>query len=116
MVSIPPTAAYIPADAMDILLAPVHFFLMHPTQIGCVAGLFFVGAVYYSVKQQRALPIAVAAVAWALFAMWESYCKQQGYNIRLDLVVILPVMFVLTGWGLQALFQRQHVAPDADND
>ena len=89
---------------------------MHPERIALVAGLFFVASMWSSATRRPARPTAVAGAAWAMYAMWETYCKKQGYNIRIDFIVIIPVLFVLTGWGLQSVFQRQNTESTAGDD
>ncbi len=90
---------------MEIFFAPILFFLIHPERITVLAALFFVASIGSSVAERRAWPTAFAGAGWALYAMWELHCKKQGYNIRIDLILIAPVLFVLTGWGLISLVQ-----------
>lgn len=61
-----------------------------------------VGARYSHGRMPRAT--IVAAVLWALFAPWEWYCAVQRYNIRVDLMLIAPVLLVFTVGGIIALF------------
>jgi len=70
---------------------------MHPERIAVLAALFFVASLGSSVAERRAAPTAIAGAGWTLCAMWELFCKEQGYNIRVDFMLIVPVLFVLTG-------------------
>jgi hypothetical protein len=52
------------------------------------------------VRQPR--PLLVAAVAWGLYAAWEWLVqwKTPEANIRVDLLVIWPVLAILSAWAL----------------
>ncbi len=100
---------------MEIFFAPVQFFLMHPERIAVLAALFFVASLGSFVAGRRAAPTAIASVGWAMCAIWELFCKNQGYNIRVDLMLVVPLLFVLTGWGFISLFQPQN-AESIDGD
>ena len=93
---------------MEILFAPILFFLICPEGIALVASLFFFASLWKLSAQRSAWPTFIAGIGWIVFAMWELHCRKQGYNIRLDFILIVPVLFVLTGWGLQSVFQRRN--------
>jgi hypothetical protein len=101
---------------MEILFAPARFFVWHPERITLVAGLFFFASLWRFSSKGSAWPMFYAGIGWALFAMWELHCKNHGYNIRVDMFMIVPVLFVLTGWGLQYLFRRQVATSTADGE
>lgn len=77
---------------------------MHPERIALVAVLLFIASFVCSRMQRRASPIGLAGVVWAAFAMWEWYCSSQAYNIRVDLFVVIPVIYVFTAGGLFSIF------------
>jgi hypothetical protein len=93
---------------MQTLLAPVNFFLWHPERCVAVAVAFAVSAVAWSIVRRRFVrsPL-VAAVAWLLFAWMEHYCRENGMNIRVDLFVTGPIIFVVTLYGLLGPMRKQ---------
>lgn len=46
--------------------------------------------------------VFVASLVWGLFAFWEQYCKTRGYNIRVDLFLIFPILLAVTLVGVIA--------------
>ncbi len=46
-------------------------------------------------------PLLVAAVAWALYAVWEwlAHVRTPEANIRVDLLVIWPALAILSAWA-----------------
>jgi hypothetical protein len=76
---------------------------MHPERIAVVAGLLIASSVWlFFVRRQFPWPLIVASIGWTLFAPWEWFCKVQRYNIRVDLLLISPVLLALTAWGVIA--------------
>ena len=61
-------------------------------------------------------PLLVVAMAWMLFAMWEIFCMEQGYNIRVDALFIYPILILVSLVGFLAsvgsiifgLFKKKH--------
>jgi hypothetical protein len=51
---------------------------------------------------RRPRPLLAAAVAWALYALWERtvQVRTPEANIRVDLLLIWPVFAVLSAWDL----------------
>jgi hypothetical protein len=47
-------------------------------------------------------PLLIASVAWVLYAAWEwlVQAKTPEANIRVDLLVIWPVLVILSAWAL----------------
>lgn len=77
-----------------------------PLHILAVAGVFF--AAYLVLRRsvrgpaRRLRPLLIAAVAWGLYAAWEwlVQIKTPETNIRVDLLVIWPVLAILSAWAL----------------
>lgn len=42
----------------------------------------------------------VPAMSWIVYAVWEYYCRVKGYNIRVDLLFIYPILALATALGL----------------
>lgn len=79
-------------------------FVQKPLNILVVAAIFALG---YSVLKFTALgagkhssALLVPAVAWALYAAWEGLVlwKTPEANIRVDLLLILPVLLIVSVW------------------
>jgi hypothetical protein len=51
-------------------------------------------------RRFRAWTVLVAAVVWGLFVLWEWAAR--GSNIRIDALLIYPLLVALTLWGLIA--------------
>ena len=86
-------------------------FVGKPQNILAVAVVFLVG---YLVLRFIALGIArhprsllIASTAWALYAAWEwlVQIKTPEANIRVDLLVIWPVLAILSAWALFRTFR-----------
>ena len=82
------------------------FSVQKPLVIFLVGVVFFVG---YRVLRESsfgegkdATALLVPAVAWALYALWELFVvlKTPEANIRIDLLVIWPVLAILSIWFL----------------
>ena len=82
-----------------------------PLNILIVAALFFVGylALQFAVagEAKNAKAVLVVAIGWALYAAWEWLVtvKSPDANIRVDLLVIWPVLFALSMWGVIRAFK-----------
>ena len=86
-----------------LLFEPLQPFILHPERIACVAILFVLWyAALRSRGHCRAWPLLVAGGAWTSWVPWEMYAKAMRYDIRVDLLVIYPVLFAVTVWGLIA--------------
>ena len=90
---------------MKWLFAPIVPFISHPERIAVVAALFIVAAALLTLRRRKiAWPPLVAGVAWGLFAAWEQHCVQMGYSIRVDLMLIYPLLLATTLFGLAGIF------------
>lgn len=81
-----------------------YLFVHKPLNILIVAGLFLVasralGATEFG-RGKNPRVLVVPAVAWACYAAWELFVmlKSPEANIRVDLLVILPVLAILSIW------------------
>ena len=88
-----------------------HLFVGQPLHILAVAGLFLAG---YGVLRfssfgagRHSRPLLVAALGWLLYAVWEWFvlARTPEANIRVDLLLIWPVLAILSGWGLYRAFR-----------
>jgi hypothetical protein len=86
--------------AKSIMQACIDLLMGHPL-VALVPSLGFFVLTFYT----RRLTVAFAAIAWALYAAYEEamrlhvFCPH-GCNIRLDLILIYPVLIVLSIAGL----------------
>lgn len=90
---------------MGFLFVLLQPFIGHPGRIAVVAVvLAIVAGLLFFARRRAAWPITIAATMWALFAPWEWYCTVQRYNIRVDLLLIAPVLLVFTVGGAISAF------------
>lgn len=88
---------------MQLLAA---LFVARPLNILAVAVAFLVGHLalrFTTLGGGRSPgPLLVAAVAWGLYAAWEWLVQWRTpeANIRVDLLVIWPVLAILSLWAL----------------
>ena len=94
----------------SIIIACINLLLEHPL-LALVPSLgFFVLAL-----SARRLTVALAAIAWALYAAYEEamtlhvFCPR-GCNIRLDLILIYPLLIALSIAGLVVGLRRRRSA------
>lgn len=87
-------------DLLQWIFAPIQPFLWHPERIAAVCAFLMIPFVLILlVRRFPAWPLLIAAVVWGLFALWEWYAKAHGWNIRVDLLLIYPVLVMITAWG-----------------
>ena len=93
---------------MDFLAS---LFVGKPFNILIVAAVFFM--VYLIVKfavssaSLHASPFLVIAIIWGIYAAWEWLVVTQSpeVNIRVDLLVIWPLLAILTLWQIVRAFR-----------
>jgi len=82
-----------------------------PQNILVVAIVFFSG---YLVLRFTVLgiarntrPLIIVSIAWVLYSVWELLVqtKTPEANIRIDLLVIWPVLAILSAWALFRVFR-----------
>ena len=90
---------------------PIQPFVWHPERIVVVSCVFFVS--YFGLRIFRRKvssvqnwPLLIPAVIWGSFAIWEWYCKAQRYNIRVDLLLIYPVLITVSIAGPLLSFRK----------
>lgn len=78
---------------VDYFFAPVQLFIRHPERIAIVGGSFLVlvGWLYF-VRRQVAWPAVLTAQLWFAFAVWEAIAKAKKWDIRVDLLLIWPLL------------------------
>jgi hypothetical protein len=90
------------SDMPEWTRLPLQPFVRHPERIALVALAFLAG---YFVLRMRCpsvvrWPLAIGALAWAGFAVWEWECLREQAGIRVDLFLIYPALVLLTLAGL----------------
>ena len=86
-------------------------FLGKPQHILTVAVVFLAGYLILrftpigNARHPRSL--LIASTAWGLYAAWEwlVLIKTPEANLRVDLLVIFPVLTILSTWALYRLFR-----------
>ncbi len=87
-----------------------NLFIQNPAWLALIAGLFFVA--YLLLRNnplRRSRALLVPATAWLLWAVWEwgIVTFSPEANIRVDLLLIIPVVIIASGFGIAALFFRR---------
>lgn len=92
----------------EIFFAPLQLFNWRPDRIAVVgiAILVFVAWLYY-VRRQVAWSAVLIAQLWFAFAAWESHAKAAKWNIRVDLIIVWPVLLAATICGIAWSFRRE---------
>jgi len=88
-------------DLIQYLFSPIQPFVWHSERIMIVSCAFFLGFLGMYLFNRKCLLfqhwlLLVCAVIWGLFAVWEAHCKTMEYNIRVDLLLIYPVLASIT--------------------
>lgn len=84
---------------VEVLYLPIQPFVWNPLACFAVAGGF--GVFWLLLRGKHSTQsIAVAALAWTLFGFWKSYAHRTGANIRVDLLVLAPVIYIITILGI----------------
>ncbi|HTM54377.1 MAG TPA: hypothetical protein VL175_10125 [Pirellulales bacterium] len=90
-----------------VIFLPLYPFVTHPERITVVAALFLLGflALLWTGRFRTPWPMLAAAIAWGLWVPWEQNCNAMKYNIRVDLLLLYPLLFGVTLWALLAPFR-----------
>jgi hypothetical protein len=93
---------------LDLLFHPS--LVARPDLVLGVAGCFAAVAVlalltrlHRSPVRLRAWPCFAAAALWVLLAWWEAGLVGKGYNIRVDLILLHPLLTLLSAMALIAV-------------
>ncbi|MGB5507000.1 MAG: hypothetical protein WBM70_09980 [Sulfurovum sp.] len=85
-------------------------FVAKPFNILVVAvaflGAYFILQWFDSIRQTRLL--LIASIAWGLYAAWELLVqiRTPEANIRVDLLMIWPLLAMLSSWALYRVLRR----------
>jgi hypothetical protein len=63
-------------------------------------GFLCIAPVLHLLRRFRSWPLLTTACVWILYAIWEAYCENQNYNIRVDLMLLPPILVIVTVWGI----------------
>lgn len=87
---------------MSILSIFVHRPPLYFAFAGALFVLLFVSRSTSFGAERSHRPLAVAAAAWALGGLWEYLVmtRTPEANIRVDLLVLIPVLWILTAWSV----------------
>ena len=94
----------------SIIIVCIDLLMEHPL-LALVPSLGFFVLTFYT----RRLTVAFAAIVWALYAAYEGamtfhvFCPR-GCNIRLDLILIYPILIALSIAGLVVGLRRRRSA------
>lgn len=87
------------------IFLPFEPFVLHPERIALAAAVFCGG--YAAVRlagRFRAWPLLVAACVWASWVPWEWHASAMKWDIRVDLLVLCPLLLIITCWALLSTF------------
>ena len=90
---------------IQYLFLPIQPFVWHPERIAIVSGVFFlcflgVYLLHRKHIQSQHWLLLLCAIVWGLFAIWEAHCKTMKYDIRVDLLLIYPVLMCLSVFSI----------------
>lgn len=95
-------------DIYDGFFKAMSVFVWKPW-LAVVVGLL-IGAIAYlttkefTKKTKMMRSLYLPAVLWLIYAAWEFYARMQGANIRIDLLVIYPLLVTVTTIGFVLWF------------
>ena len=93
-----------------LFLWPFNVFIVFPWLAFGVAAVFFGLWFQRYTKQKTGLHglahhgLWLPVVAWALYGIYETSIANKGYNIRVDMLVIVPALYVASIGGLVLWF------------
>lgn len=88
-------------------MAFFEIFMANPLLLAAVSAIFFVAYLLTRGNPDlRANALLAPAIGWLVWAIWEwgimTFSPES--NIRIDLLLIIPIMLILTGYGIVYLF------------
>jgi len=83
---------------MTLFFRIFDVFTWHPARIWCVSavlGVLFLLARMAKTRycQVQSLPLLIVSVVWLAYGFWEQKAHRARWNIRVDLLLIDPVLF-----------------------
>ena len=95
---------------MELLLMPLKIFAFNPIAALIVSGIFTVGSLNKNYTSNSRLILGVSAFIWALYTGWEMYMLSWrsptgNMAIRVDLVILGPVILLVAFFGFLTLFR-----------
>jgi hypothetical protein len=97
---------------IEIFSLPIQSFIWHPERIAFLAGIFlasFVGLLIVCKTPRRYNPrtLLLPTAVWAAYAPWEAYCMAGKYDIRVDLLIIYPILLAATVLGVAGAVKKR---------
>ena len=88
----------------------LNMFTGNPLLLAAVSVIFFIA--YFLLRNNpnlRAKALLTPAVGWLLWALWEWGIQtfSPEANIRVDLLLIMPAILILSSYGLVYLFRSE---------
>lgn len=100
-------------NAPDLFYAPMRLLIDHPYLALAPALLF--AAAYRATRPAAPRFLLIAAVIWALYAAYETYMfhwsKTVVAPIRVDLILLAPVLYLITAAGLVVWWRHVRRSP-----
>jgi hypothetical protein len=104
---------------IEILFTPILPFVFFPPLAFAVAGLF--GWAYWRRRREPFLGrfgVAFAVAIWCLFGIYESYMYYWSRTviapIRVDLLLVTPILYAVTIFGLIQVFMPRRALNRSD--
>jgi len=98
---------------LKIFFAPMIPFMRFPFLafvIGIMFVLLFIKRVRYAKKNKIPFnygPLVVAAILWFIYGIDEYSAQAERANIRVDLPLIVPLLYIATVSGLKQFFKSR---------
>jgi hypothetical protein len=73
---------------------------------GCL-GLLLYCACVVSASSISQLATAHHCVYLVSICHLEAYCENQNYNIRVDLILLYPILVIVTAWGIVTVWLKR---------
>lgn len=92
------------------MAALTNLFTGNPLLLAAVAAIFFIA--YFLTRNNpnlKAKTLLFPAIGWLAWAVWEWGVQtfSPEANIRVDLLLIMPIMLILTSYGIVFLFRSK---------
>ncbi|NKG36479.1 hypothetical protein [Acinetobacter johnsonii] len=82
-----------------------YFLIGKPINIGLVACIFFAGYFWLKKNKKKGNAFLISGIVWFFYALWELLLKIKTpeANIRVDLLIIWPILVALLIWVFLSL-------------